>query len=1090
MIKKLGIPVLKAVKDKFGLKTESISKKGKLVFENQITLRRFAQQLNVGKDIILNKAKTAHPGELNAVDVISTIIQKVISAYVKKKNPSAFEKSHNFLNEKIGNLKLDRLKKDYQHSFYSYPKADFIRETLLIWILNKNEALEKYKELFDDKTLKTESDYPIQFELLQVFFKKQPGVDSKDKDLFSFLLEPFIKYPNSIFDQLNFIKNNWQELIEEDLELLLQGIDLLKEENKADFFGPGPTYLHEFHDEEYEKFTEDKDWMPHLILIAKSVYVWLEQLSRKYKLEVKKLDQIPEEELQLQASRGITGIWLIGIWQRSSASKRIKELNGDYEAIASAYSLDDYRIADDLGGESSLEELKKKCRKFGMRLGCDMVPNHTGIDSDWIVKHPQWFIQIEHTPFPAYSFSGENLSKKSEIQVRIEDHYYEKSDAAVVFQYIKDGITRYIYHGNDGTSTPWNDTAQLNYLMPEVRQAVKNKIIEIAKEFSIIRFDAAMTLAKKHIQRLWYPEPGSGGDIATRSEFGLSKTEFNRLFPNEFWRDVVDSVAQEAPDTLLLAEAFWMMEGYFVRTLGIHRVYNSAFMNMLKNEENAKYRKSIFNILEFNPQILKRFVNFMSNPDEETAIDQFGKDDKYFGVCLLMSTLPGLPMFAHGQVEGFTEKYGMEFHKAKWQENEDEYLIERHNREIFPLLNKRYLFSEVENFVLFDFITENNELNEDVFVYANNFKGQHSLVIYNNKYQHTTGWINWADLPIEKDGDTIWTKKNLASVWNLHNDKDYFVIFKEEISGKTLIRNCREIHQRGLFQELGAFKYAVLLDIYEVKDNEKQDYSKLAEYLQGGGVDNIYISLKRTGVLPILEKFNEFINWDILTYLIILKDKKKIKTFKAELISRINEFLEFMQQWLNSQAKITTITADISIDLDHYFKISSKLNEDKKLMVIMWILLRHLGKLTAKKNYETISTEFIDEFFLGDELQKISKLKFDADLLKISIKYQNLWKFENSPEQMLNDLLQINEAKRFLAINQFENKLWYNKERFEMLSEILEQINLISIRNKISRRKPLLKFIKKLKLAGKTSEFQVEKLLAAFREAKGEKRNH
>ena len=52
--------------------------------------------------------------------------------------------------------------------------------------------------------------------------------------------------------------------------------------------------------------------------------------------------------------------------------------------------------------------------------------------------------------------------------------------------------------------------------------------------------------------------------------------------PEEFWREVVDRVAAEAPDTLLLAEAFWLMEGYFVRTLGMHRVYNSAFMNMLK----------------------------------------------------------------------------------------------------------------------------------------------------------------------------------------------------------------------------------------------------------------------------------------------------------------------------------------------------------------------------------------------------------------------------------------------------------------------------------------------------------------------------
>ena len=119
---------------------------------------------------------------------------------------------------------------------------------------------------------------------------------------------------------------------------------------------------------------------------------------------------------------------------------------------------------------------------------------------------------------------------------------------------------------------------------------------------------------------------------------------------------------------LLLAEAFWLLEGYFVRTLGMHRVYNSAFMNMLKDEENAKYRSVMKNTLEFNPEILKRFVNFMSNPDEETAISQFGKEDKYFGICTMMVTLPGLPMFAHGQIEGFTEKYGMEYRYAKWDE--------------------------------------------------------------------------------------------------------------------------------------------------------------------------------------------------------------------------------------------------------------------------------------------------------------------------------------------------------------------------------------------------------------------------------------
>jgi hypothetical protein len=86
--------------------------------------------------------------------------------------------------------------------------------------------------------------------------------------------------------------------------------------------------------------------------------------------------------------------------------------------------------------------------------------------------------------------------------------------------------------------------------------------------------------------------------------------------PTEFWREVVDRVANEVPDTLLLAEAFWLMEGYFVRTLGMHRVYNSAFMNMLRDEKNAEYRQAMKNT-QFDPEILKRYVD-SEQSDERT----------------------------------------------------------------------------------------------------------------------------------------------------------------------------------------------------------------------------------------------------------------------------------------------------------------------------------------------------------------------------------------------------------------------------------------------------------------------------------------
>ena len=255
--------------------------------------------------------------------------------------------------------------------------------------------------------------------------------------------------------------------------------------------------------------------------------------------------------------------------------------------------------------------------------------------------------------------------------IQIEDHYWDSSDAAVVFKRIDraTGETRYIYHGNDGTSFPWNDTAQLDYLQADVREAVIGQILEVARRFHVIRFDAAMVLARRHIQRLWYPLPGHEAGIPSRSAAALPAAELARRMPTEFWREVVDRVAAEVPDTLLLAEAFWLLEGYFVRTLGMHRVYNSAFMHMLRDEKNAGYQQVIRETVAFDARILGRYVNFMSNPDERSAIDQFGSHDKYFGVATMLATLPGLPMFGHGQVEGFSEQYGMEFRRPQRDES-------------------------------------------------------------------------------------------------------------------------------------------------------------------------------------------------------------------------------------------------------------------------------------------------------------------------------------------------------------------------------------------------------------------------------------
>jgi hypothetical protein len=736
---------------------------GNVVFANMAACRQFAHRMNQVREVDNHPERAVHAGQLYAMGLIDEASHVLMARYREQFDPQVMTSALDWFGAQVGEDALDKMLLTFVEHFPGQSvmrgqqtprqwlagstegtahRAAALEELLLLWTANRNEAFRPFEELFEDKTLAEKTVYRQVTQQLPGYFATRPLIPlegAKPVSLLDLLRKPAVDSPASLSEQIALIRLLWKPLLGDSLDrfLLLAG-EILHEEELAIWarFNPPdpdaqaralaaaaeaaarrrlrgdqqwpsvvshadvPTFGDPAH--EYEKFSADTAWMPSTVLIAKSTYVWLAQLSRQHGRHIHRLDQIPDEELATLAARGLNSLWLIGVWERSRASKTIKQLCGNRDAVASAYSLFDYKIAEDLGGEGAYINLRDRCYHHGIRLASDMVPNHMGIDSPWVIEHPEWFISRQDSPYPAYRFDGPDLSHDGRVEIKIEDHYFEQTDAAVVFRrrdrYSNE--TRYIYHGNDGTSFPWNDTAQLDYLNPGVREQVIQTILHVARLFPVIRFDAAMTLAKRHFHRLWFPGPGSSGAIPSRAEYSMSQAEFDRAMPHEFWREVVDRVAAEVPGTLLLAEAFWLMEGYFVRTLGMHRVYNSAFMVMLRDEDNAKYRSVIKNTLEFDPDIMKRYVNFMSNPDERTAIDQFGTGDKCFGVAALMATLPGLPMFGHGQIEGFTEKYGMEYQRPRYDETPTPWLVERHEREIAPLLKRRWLFAESGNFLL------------------------------------------------------------------------------------------------------------------------------------------------------------------------------------------------------------------------------------------------------------------------------------------------------------------------------------------------------------------------------------------------------
>ncbi len=1043
-------------------------------------------------------------GELRALEIITEVFRYIIYYYSQQVKPSPMlelgEELEEAWQDRIYELLTDWLEEFPPETFYHQikTKKDFLakeprgsspyeilwQEFLLGWITNQNPPAKKYKILFSDESFqKKQPVYPEVIENAEKIIQKWPPLKETNRSLWDTLWEPIRACPHSLEEQLDYIRRNWGFFLPQSLLMELNLVwGVIQEERQWRGFGKGPMDVLDFKAlrglgyEEYEAFSPDRDWMPNLVLIAKSIYVWLYQLSKKYQREIKHLDDIPDEELEQLSRWGFSGLWLIGVWERSEASKTIKRLTGNPEALASAYSLYDYEIAKDLGGEPALKRLQERAFQKGIRLASDMVPNHFGIYSRWVIEHPDWFIQVPYPPFPSYRFTGPNLSSHPDISIQIEDGYWDRSDAGVVFKWqnIRTGETRYIYHGNDGTHMPWNDTAQLNFLLPEVREAVKQNILHVARMFPIIRFDAAMTLTKRHYQRLWFPAPGEGGAIPSRAEFGMSREEFNRHFPKEFWREVVDTIAEKAPDTLLLAEAFWLLEGYFVRTLGMHRVYNSAFMNMLKMEDNAKYRQTIKNVLEFSPAVLQRFVNFMNNPDEETAIAQFGKDDKYFGIAMMMVTLPGLPMFGHGQIEGFAEKYGMEYPRAYWDEVPDENLIRRHEREIFPLMKKRYLFSGAPHFAFYDFVTPEGWVDENVFAYSNRAGMERALILYNNAFNTTRGRI-YRSSPINigsVESPNLITR-TLGEALGLKSDPGIFYIFHDTRKDMDYIYSGQHLCEQGIYIELRGYEYYAFINWREVYDRDGL-WKRVADILAGKGIKDIQSLYNELLFSDVISPLEEIIKPEVLNPLVNgegVVEEELIPILEPFWIAsaRRVQYPFPIRPWVEHSIKnccdihhryMEFCNSAISPEIEAYLgtRLAFLNKEQKRLSRIFVIrnLLRNLGGLSlmllGPPDYESdeidmITAQWLKEWHLTDVIARglvtfgIDEMsaRRDAELVRISIEHSTqLIHLSKGPwAPYLYPLFSDKGVQQVLGVHEYGGRTWLIKENFEDMLFIL-----------------------------------------------------
>ena len=307
------------------------------------------------------------------------------------------------------------------------------------------------------------------------------------------------------------------------------------------------------------------------------------------------------------------------------------------------------------------------------------------------------------------------------------------------------------------------------------------------------------------------------------------------------------------------------------------------------------------------------------------------------------------------------------------------------------------------------------------------------------------------------------------------------------ISGLTFIRNSADVFQNGLNLNLKAYEYAVYVDIEEHKDTEVKIYSKLNNKLLNKGTKNLEKEKKMILLKPLLLKFEDYLNPTLITNIMNM-NKEEFKEFTPELKIRIDDFFSDFADWLKLVHVPKSIPDEIFDDLDEYFFLKEK--TDKPLYgIIIWILIRHIGKIIDHFNYEETTVMFLDEFGFSDiiestiaKLDKNQEKAYSYEMIKFIINIKDVSKSfnKNTIQKVLVEIFKDRNINKIIKLNKYENVIWFNKEAAENFIEILSFSSIIILNKTFQKQEKhfFIDFMKNLLLkCVEDSEYQYEKLI-------------
>ena len=267
----------------------------------------------------------------------------------------------------------------------------------------------------------------------------------------------------------------------------------------------------------------------------------------------------------------------------------------DLDLTGSVFAVSGYEVDPGLGGDLALERLRDRARSSGLALMLDFIPNHTGLDHPWLREHPEWFIRGDERA----------LRERPDAHVRVGSQVFA--------------------HGKDPFFPPWQASAQLDYAIEAVQEAMCQAASSVAARCDGVRCDMAMLLLPDVFEKTW-----------------------GRRMPS-FWRKCLDRVRAEHPGTLFMAEVYWNRE-WELQQAGFDFTYDKILYDRLREGDPELIRAHLRAATDYQSHC----VRFLENHEEQRAAAVFTDARHYRGALHLSAMVPGMFLSHSGQEDGRT----------------------------------------------------------------------------------------------------------------------------------------------------------------------------------------------------------------------------------------------------------------------------------------------------------------------------------------------------------------------------------------------------------------------------------------------------